>query len=322
MKKKQQHRKARLFSLAVFCLVALGVFRVEALADVIADRNVYLDSVVEWNPQPAGSARVSFWGWTDENRMPIQNDRALGPPTGTGSWSSGPDSTCVGINGRATWRFEEAYYIFNGPGDDFITFQDNFAWGGEVDGLCNELGRVQVSEDLETWYYNSAEQYIENPDPEQSNPNYSYFAIEGLHGNNPTWANHTKDMQAQEIQEVDGVYKWVDIPGVFVSKDFTPTDPYLGGNGFDLSTFLSVDDESPFPEDGQMRYLRIIDDDTILDGQDYAKPWCLGAHLHAAMGVNVMEASPVPIPGTVWLMGSGIVGLLGFTRKRFHVPTR
>lgn len=298
------------------CLVLWAVMATEGAAAVVfTERNIYLDAVVEWHPQQAGTARKNWLDWTDENRMPIQNNHALGPPTGTGSWSSGPYSTVVGINGWATWRFEEGYYIFNGPGVDFITFQNNFAWGGEVDGLCNELGHVWISEDLETWYYNSAESYTVNPDPNRNNPNYSYFAVEGLHGNNPTWANYTKDIQAQEIQEVNGVYKWVNIPGVFVSKDFKPTDPYLGGNGFDLSTFLSVADGSPFPEDGQMRYLRITDDDTILDGQDYAKAWCLGAHLNAAMGVNVMEASPVPIPGAVWLLASGLMGLLGIRRK-------
>jgi hypothetical protein len=41
-----------------------------------------------------------------------------------------------------------------------------------------------------------------------------------------------------------------------------------------------------------MRYLRIVDDDGILDGQDYFKEWCLGTHLHAAMGVNVGYVPP------------------------------
>jgi hypothetical protein len=28
------------------------------------------------------------------------------------------------------------------------------------------------------------------------------------------------------------------------------------------------------------------------------------------------ELSPVPIPGAVWLFGSGLVGLIGFRKKR------
>jgi hypothetical protein len=38
-----------------------------------------------------------------------------------------------------------------------------------------------------------------------------------------------------------------------------------------------------------MRYIKIIDDPVILDGQDYDKDWCLGANLMSAMGVNVGE---------------------------------
>jgi len=257
--------------------------------DAFTERNIYLDKVVEWNPETAGSSRTSFWGWTDENCIPIQNDYALGPPTGTGSWTSGGPSTCVGINGSAAWRFEEGFYIYNGSGDDFTTFQDNFAWNGTANGLCCELGHVEVSEDMITWYYNSAEEYDVNSEPDNSNENYCYFNVKGLHGNNPTWANVNDDMKAQELvyNESLGDYKWTNISGVYVMRDFKPTDPYLGGNSFDLSTFRSKVDDSPWPDNGKMRYIRLIDDDTILDGQDYSKPWCLGTHLHAAMGINV-----------------------------------
>ena len=150
--------------------------------------------------------------------------------------------------------------------------------------MCCELGHVEVSEDLVTWYYNSAERYDMNASHSIDNGNYRYNHVKGLHGNNPTWANVNKDMNAQDI--VDG--KWTN-NGETISKDFKATDPYLGGNGFDLSTFLSKADNLPWPDDGKMRYLRIIDDDTILDGQDYAKGWCLGAHLHAAMAINVRQ---------------------------------
>ena len=312
-----QTNKTALHGLMPVLLLFTAIFFLagEAWADIAATRNVYLDAVVEWHPEAAGSARRNFWGWTDEHLMPIQNDYALGAPTGTGSWTSGGPSTVVGINGWATWRFEEGFYIYNGEGDDFRTFQDNFAWGGTADGLCNELGHVQVSADLEHWYYNSAEMYIENPNPGQSNDDYSYIAVSGLHGANPTWANYKQDMKAQELQEVNGVLKWVNVEGEIVSKDFSPTDPYLGGDGFDLSTFLSVDDDTPWQDDMQMRYLRIIDDDTILDGQDWSKPWCLGTHLNAAMGINVMQETPVPVPGTLVLLCSGLLGLTGFGRK-------
>ena len=33
------------------------------------------------------------------------------------------------------------------------------------------------------------------------------------------------------------------------------------------------------------------------------------------LGVNEFPAEPVPLPGAVWLMGSGLLGLLGFSRR-------
>ncbi|MBN2041943.1 MAG: hypothetical protein JW864_18050 [Spirochaetes bacterium] len=249
------------------------------------ERNIYLDAIVEWNPGVVGAARAGWWGWVDDDFIPTRNDYAYGGPTGTGSGTSGGASTCVGINGSAAWHFEEGFYIYNGDGDDFTTFQDNFAWGCTTDGLCNELGHVEISEDMTTWYYNSAEEYDINPDPTQDNGYYCYANVIGLHGNNPTWANINQDMQAQEI--VNG--KWVNIDEVFISKDFKATDPNLGGNSFDLSTFRSKTDDSAWPDNGKMRYLRIVDDDTILDGQDYSKGWCLGTHLNSAMGINVKQ---------------------------------
>jgi hypothetical protein len=50
---------------------------------------------------------------------------------------------------------------------------------------------------------------------------------------------------------------------------------------------VSVEDGTPWPENGRMKYLLIQDNDIIVDGQDYDKNWCLGAHMHAAMGINV-----------------------------------
>ena len=303
-----------LHSIAVWgCFwVALTAFTPQGWCDYVTYENVYLGSIHEWNPQQAGSNRRNWAGMTDANLMPIQNNKALGAPKGNGTYSRVYESTAVGINGSASWKFEEGFYIYNGEGNDFKTFEGSFAWSGQVDGLCCELGHIQVSEDGENWYYNSAESFIENPNPELNNGNYSYFDVQGLHGNNPTWANVEKDMKAQEIK--DG--KWVNIPDTYVSKDFSPTDPYLGGNDFDLSTFRSLEDDSFWPDDGKMFYIRLIDDTKILDGQDYAKSWCFGAQMHAAMGLNVMAIESVPVPGTFSLLFSGLLGLAGLRRKK------
>ena len=298
LKPKRSRRPRSYIQTLVYVAAILFLFNILSAvkADTPAADNIYLESIVEWNPQPAGSSRASWPGMTDENRMPIRSDRGLGPPTGLGAYTSGGGSICVGVGGSAAWKFETGYYICDGQGDDFITFQNNFAWSGLADGLCNELGRVEVSEDAVTWYYNSAERYVENPSPDQNNDDYSYFEVSGLHGGNPTWANHLQDIQAQELRQVQMgeqlVWKWMDITGVMVSKDFKPTDPYLGGDGFDLADFRSKLDDAPWPALGRMKYLRIIDDNTILDGQDYSKAWQLGAHLNAALAIHVMQETP------------------------------
>jgi hypothetical protein len=305
--------------LTVATLILLLTFiSVDGHCDYVTDENVYLGSIFEWNPQKAGDARKNYQGVTDKNNMPIQNNRALGAPTGNGAGSRGYNCTAVGINGSAAWKFEEDYYIFNGEGNDFKTFEGSFAWGGGVDGLCCELGHIQVSEDGNHWFYNSSERYTTNPNPSVSNGDYSHFDIHGLHGNNPTWANHTKDMQAQQIENVNGTYRWVNVPGAVVSKEFKPGDPYLGGDDFDLADFRSIEDDSLWPEFGKMFYIRLIDDDTILDGQDYCKAWGFGTQMHAAMGLNVMKAAPVPVPATIWLLGSGLFGVMGCYRRHHH----
>jgi len=256
--------------------------------------NIYLDLVVEdqWNPGTVGTYRKGNY-MADADGTPIQNDEALGPPTGQGAYSSGSGNQTMGIDGSAVFRFEEGWSIHDGEGDDFVTFQCNFAWSGACDGLCNELAHVDVSEDAVTWYRSSQEAYDVNPDPSSSNGGYVYANVRDLHGSEPSWANCQEDIQAQEI--VDGY--WTDIVGVFVSRYFEASDPYLGGTRFDLANFLlltdaesgTLDFESPWHSDGRMRYIRITDDSSILDGQDWNKDWSYGAYINAAMGINVEE---------------------------------
>ena len=294
----------------IFICLFMFLFSGVSFADVVYYGNVYLGSVIDFDPQLAGIARNGTYevGMIDSDHMPIFNDYALGAPTGTGSWSSSTayDGLILGIGGSAVFAFEEGYYIYDGEGDDFRTWGDRFCWGGEVNEHVSELAHVQVSEDGINWYYNSAEAYDINPDPSSGNGDYNYYNVSGLHGNTPNWANYTKDIQAQK--DVDGV--WTDIPGVVVPADFDAWTPYLGGDAFDLSTFLSLADDSLWPEDGQMRYIKLIDDDTILDGQSYAPVWKTGAIMQAAMGINVMTVEPVPIPGAIWLLASGIISLM------------
>lgn len=254
-----------------------------------APDNLYLSSLVEdqWKPGKVGAARFGYKNGAvaDDDGNPAPNDGALGGPRGLGSYQSNGSYTCVGIDGSAVWRFEEGRYIRDGEGDDFVTFSSVFAWGRAADGLCCELAHVEVSPDGISWYRNAAERFTVNPDPGADVDGYEYAAVSGLHGNNPVWANVDQDVQAEELVLSGSSYRWVDIEGVTVSRFFAATDPYLGGTRFDLADFVG-DDGSFWPADGKMRYLKIRDDSSILDGQDYSKAWCLGANLQSAMGIN------------------------------------
>jgi len=251
--------------------------------------NLYLAEVVDWDPRPCGAARNGEYapGIIDASGMPILNDLALGAPLGAGCGASGMDVLVTGINGSVTFRFAPGRHIHDGPGDDFVTFEGRFAWGCVCDSMVNELAHVQVSEDGETWYHNTAEAYDENSTPGEENDGYVYASVQGLHGNNPTWANPEREMPAQEV--VAG--KWVDLLGSVVPPDFGPETPHLGGDPFDLATFQTLDGD-PWPADGRLRFLRIVDDSTILDGQDSDPPWSTGAQVQAAMGLNVREDTP------------------------------
>ena len=51
------------------------------------------------------------------------------------------------------------------------------------------------------------------------------------------------------------------------------------------------------------------------------RPWIGGEPFWAYAFMNLDDlyvgaASPVPVPGAVWLLGSGLVGLIGISRKR------
>jgi hypothetical protein len=252
--------------------------------------NVYLTNFIEWSPGIVGTSRQGG-EYTDSEGHPLVEYTldALGPPEGSGSGTSGEGKTCpLGVNGWGVWGFDPRFVIINGDGDDFITFAKTFAWGSKADGLCSELAHVEVSEDGVKWYSHNNEEFVENPTPDSSNGNYSYASVKNLHGNEPSWANFRTDIQAESLENLSGVDQWVPMTGVTVSRYFTASDVNLGGIGFNLDDFYH--DGDPWPSDGKMKYLKIIDDDTILDGQDYDKTWCLGANLMSALGINTEPA--------------------------------
>ena len=76
-------------------------------------------------------------------------DVVLGPPVGGGATTGSIDVLSLGVGGSVILGF--ATPILDGPGPDFVVFENAFFVGGNPDRVFAELGRVSVSSDGETW---------------------------------------------------------------------------------------------------------------------------------------------------------------------------
>jgi hypothetical protein len=83
-----------------------------------------------------------------QNRYP---DIVLGPPKGKGNNAGSLDVLTLGIGGEIVLDFGTRS-IVDGPGADFIVFENAFYAGGSSQAaVFAELGEVSVSNDLTTW---------------------------------------------------------------------------------------------------------------------------------------------------------------------------
>jgi hypothetical protein len=74
----------------------------------------------------------------------------LGPPYGKGTNAGSLDVLSLGVGGEIVLDFG-ARSIVDGPGPDFIVFENSFWPGGVAASVFADLGEVAVSDDLETW---------------------------------------------------------------------------------------------------------------------------------------------------------------------------
>ena len=75
----------------------------------------------------------------------------LGPPQGSGLYAGSLDVVSLGIGGTITMS-TGADTIVDGPGPDFIIFENAFYAGNAADYIFAELAGVEVSADGETWF--------------------------------------------------------------------------------------------------------------------------------------------------------------------------
>ncbi|EYF08362.1 putative lipoprotein [Chondromyces apiculatus DSM 436] len=82
--------------------------------------------------------------------MDAYPDIVYGPPHGGASSSGSLDVLSLGKGGEIALGFG-GNTIVNGPGPDFIVFENPFIIGGDPEKVFKELGEVSVSADGETW---------------------------------------------------------------------------------------------------------------------------------------------------------------------------
>jgi hypothetical protein len=77
-------------------------------------------------------------------------ENVFGPPQGKGCCSGGLDVATLGDGGSIVLGFGDTL-IVDGPGPDFVVFENPFAIGGDETEVFAELARVEVSPDGESW---------------------------------------------------------------------------------------------------------------------------------------------------------------------------
>jgi hypothetical protein len=77
-------------------------------------------------------------------------ESVLGAPRGGGLSAGGLDVVSLGEGGEVVLAFDAA--IVDGPGPDFLVFENAFAVDGDPAAPFAELGVVAVSEDGKTWH--------------------------------------------------------------------------------------------------------------------------------------------------------------------------
>lgn len=201
-----------------------------------------------------------------------------------GSWAIGSPG-----GGWITVGFDQA--ITNGPGSDFAVWENGFNVGG-TGRIYAELGYVDVSTDGDNW----VEFPVAYLEVESGVPNIDSTYVYNLAGNYeahyiPVDNREGTPFNLDDILSTDAVLAGLVDPNeinYIRLRDIIGGGE--GGDNWDQATYFGYDQ-----------------DHLICDGIAYGG----GADWDA---IGVMNA--VPIPGAVWLLGSGLLGLIGIRRRK------
>jgi len=109
------------------------------IGDATVSASRFVTSVVSFTPTDcAGFGAAAMPGIVE------------GPPVGGGSERGSTDVVSLGSGGSIVVSFEPNA-IVDGPGPDFIVFENPFWIGGNTDDIYAEPGEVSVSDDGATW---------------------------------------------------------------------------------------------------------------------------------------------------------------------------
>ncbi|MCZ7584737.1 MAG: hypothetical protein M5R36_16155 [Deltaproteobacteria bacterium] len=119
-----------------------------------------------------------------------QPDNILGPPAGKGDYASQASQKellSLGEGGRITVKM--AREIVDGPGPDFVVFENVLYWGGDPLNAYTDTALVEVSADGQTWKRFPFDFVAEGPTGPQGLPDTVPENFIGFAGVTPTYAN-------------------------------------------------------------------------------------------------------------------------------------